>query len=258
MHRIYSFIIALILLSNCISATTISFEKTGVKVVHKRIVKEVKTYLGYPYIWGDTGSKGFDCSGLVFRVFSDIVRLVLPREVEALKKEGTMVKEDLVSSDLVFFDTSGKGKATHVGIYIGENKFIHSASAGRKQGVIVSSLTEKYYKIRYLGARRLIKTGFPCVKIEINDKKSVKAIYPGELLPNIPVYLSITNVLHKPVFIEVIAFRDKKPRIVKRMQLPDKGDPTVLSFVPDQGRWSVMVKGKDDKKLALIALFHDK
>jgi hypothetical protein len=235
-----------------VSATNISYEHTGVGDVQKRIIVEAKSYLGVPYVWGGTTSKGFDCSGLVFRVFSDVVDRPLPREVESLRKEGEKVTGDLAPADLVFFDTSGRGKATHVGIYIGDNTFIHAASAGRRKGIIISALSENYYKKRYLGARRLLETGFPMVKIIINDRKVVQSGYPGELLPGIPVYFSVTGTSGESGFIEITAYRNKKAVIERRVRLTDGGEPSVLWFIPDKGEWSVIVKNTEDKKIAHI------
>ncbi|MBN2444739.1 MAG: C40 family peptidase [Spirochaetales bacterium] len=254
MHS-FSFILFIVLcFCPFLDATTINFEQTGVKVVQKKIVKEAKTYLGSPYVWGDTGSKGFDCSGLVFRVFSDLINTPLPRQVESLKLAGHKITEGLTLADLVFFDTSGGGKATHVGIYIGENKFIHAASAGKKRGVIISSLTENYYKKRYLGARRFITRGFPLIKVDIDDGKYITSAYPEELSPGMPVYISVTSSFKKTTSIEIFGIRNKKEKIYKRMQLSQKSKPTVLWFIPDNEKWSIMIRKNNKEKCALITL----
>ncbi|MBN2532797.1 MAG: C40 family peptidase [Spirochaetales bacterium] len=255
MRAIFLSGLLLIFIISGISATTITFEQTGTGVAQKRIVEEAKSYLGVPYVWGGTTSKGLDCSGLVFRVFSDILNRSLSRNVESLKKEGKKVKGDLLPADLVFFDTSGGGYATHVGIYIGASTFIHAASAGRKTGIIISALTEKYYKERYLGAGRLLDAGFPLVKIDIDNRKTVQSGYPGELSPGIPVYFSVTGSYMSSDFIEFIAYRDKKAVIEKRIRLSEGETPAVLWFIPDKGRWSVMFKSTDNKKIAKIVFY---
>jgi hypothetical protein len=117
------------------------------------IVPASKKYIGVPYQWGGTTAKGFDCSGFVRHVYKTI-GVNVPRTTSEMYKTGTSIKkEDLRVGDLVFFNTSGKG-VSHAGIYIGENKFIHSSSS---KGVTVSSLNDPYYwKKRYIGARRVL------------------------------------------------------------------------------------------------------
>jgi hypothetical protein len=256
MRRIVTAGFLLVFFMSGISATTISLEQTGTGVVQKQIITEAKSYLGAPYRWGGTTAKGFDCSGLVFRVFSDILNRALPREVESLRKEGQRIEGNLLPADLVFFDTSGHGKATHVGIYIGNSRFIHAASAGRKQGIITSALSETYYKKRYLGARRLIETGFPMVKISFDNMKTpVQSGYQDILYPGIPLYFSLSGTSTATGFIEVTAYKNRKAVMEKRIRLAADGDPAVLWFIPDQGEWSVVVRNTDNKKIAQILFF---
>ncbi|HKX19714.1 MAG TPA: C40 family peptidase [bacterium] len=107
-------------------------------------------YLGRPYQWSGLGQRGFDCSGLVVRVFTTF-GVIVPHSSVAQFRAGTAVPLALLGpGDLVFFHTYTSGPS-HVGIYLGAGRFIH-ASASR--GVMVSSLSEPYYRSRYLGARR--------------------------------------------------------------------------------------------------------
>ena len=107
--------------------------------------------LGKPYEWSGTGGRGFDCSGLVAHVFASLGR-PLPHSSFAQYEAGTGVAwEDLAPGDLVFFRTYSLG-ASHVGIYIGDSRFIHSSYS---RGVIVSSLEEPYFRGRFIGGRRL-------------------------------------------------------------------------------------------------------
>ncbi len=110
------------------------------------------SYRGAPYRWGGTRSSGFDCSGFVQHVFSKI-GIKLKRSSREQFTQGTPVsREDLKPGDLVFFNTNGCG-ISHVGIYLGDGKFVHSSS-GKRQ-VRVDSLDEGYYHNRYVGARRI-------------------------------------------------------------------------------------------------------
>ena len=78
--------------------------------------------------------------------------LELPRSSRQQWKAGRPVyQEELLKGDLVFFATTGGERVSHVGIYIGNNKFLHAPSSGRK--IRISSMSNKYYKFRYLGAR---------------------------------------------------------------------------------------------------------
>jgi cell wall-associated NlpC family hydrolase len=111
-------------------------------------------YLGVTYRYGGTtASSGLDCSGFVQIVFAEL-GLKLPRTSALQFQAGIEVaREDLTEGDLVFFDTTGRG-VSHVGIYLKDNQFIHAASNPGK--VTISSLSEKYWQPKYLGARRVL------------------------------------------------------------------------------------------------------
>ncbi|EES73371.1 C40 family peptidase [Paenibacillus sp. MB22_1] len=117
-----------------------------------KLENEVDKVVGTPYLYGGTTVAGFDCSGFILYIF-DKFKLDLPRTSKSQAKEGTPVDQDnLRAGDLVFFNTDGKG-ISHAGIYIGDNKFAHSSSS---KGVRISSLSESYYKNRYVTARRVV------------------------------------------------------------------------------------------------------
>lgn len=108
-------------------------------------------YIGVPYVYGGTTAKGFDCSGYTQHVFKQL-GITLKRTAADQYKQGTYVsKSNLKVGDLVFFNTTGR-TASHVGIYIGNNKFAH---AGSSTGVTVASLSTSYWAKRYDGARRI-------------------------------------------------------------------------------------------------------
>jgi cell wall-associated NlpC family hydrolase len=120
--------------------------------LRKEIVKTANQFIGVRYRWGGQSSDtGFDCSGLTMVVYR-LNGLELPRSSRQQWKAGRPVYlKQLLKGDLVFFATTGGGRVSHVGIYIGNNKFLHAPSSGRKIGI--SSMSNKYYKSRYLGAR---------------------------------------------------------------------------------------------------------
>ena len=118
-----------------------------------KIVSTAKSYLGYAYVWGGTSpSSGFDCSGFTRYVFAQL-GYSLSRTAAQQLGNGTSVTE-LRAGDLVFFNNtySTSAAASHVGIYIGNNQFIHAASGGVK----ITDLSDSFYASRYIGARRIV------------------------------------------------------------------------------------------------------
>ena len=102
---------------------------------------------------GSTPENGLDCSGFVRLVFKDAVGAELPRTSAEISKVGEKIEvKDLQPGDLVFYNTLRRG-FSHVGIYLGDNKFIHSPSAGGQ--VRIESMDLSYWKQRFNGARRI-------------------------------------------------------------------------------------------------------
>lgn len=112
------------------------------------------SYLGVPYRFGGMSPRtGFDCSGLVNYVFRQAFGLSLPRSAREIARTGVAVaRGELKPGDLVFFNTRGFSNS-HVGIYIGDSKFVHAPnSRGR---VRIDDMDNTYYRTRYNGARRI-------------------------------------------------------------------------------------------------------
>ena len=118
----------------------------------EKIVATAKQYIGVPYVWGGTTPSGFDCSGLVQYVFKKHGILLLRTTSQQYGQGKSVAKANLKLGDLVFFNTSGSG-VSHVGIYIGNDRFIHASSSN---GVMISSMSNSYWSARYLGARRVL------------------------------------------------------------------------------------------------------
>jgi cell wall-associated NlpC family hydrolase len=112
-------------------------------------------FLGVPYKrGGTTAESGFDCSGLVRAIYQNTIGLVLPRRAnEQAAATEKIDKKDLQPGDLVFFNTM-KRAFSHVGIYVGEGKFIHSPKPGAK--VRVEDMGQNYWQRRFDGARRVL------------------------------------------------------------------------------------------------------
>lgn len=121
-----------------------------------KIVEKAKEYLGTRYIYGGTTPRGFDCSGLTYYVF-DQFGYTLNRTAAGQASQGVFVsKAELAIGDLVMFaGVNGKGTISHVGIYVGNNQFIHSTRPGST--VQITSLSSSYYAERYATARRIIR-----------------------------------------------------------------------------------------------------
>jgi cell wall-associated NlpC family hydrolase len=134
----------------------LGYDTDGVSPKSQRIIELAKKELGKRYVWGAAGKNAFDCSGLTSYVCKQN-GIKLPRRAIEQSKVGLFVPRDqLQPGDLVFFDTSKqrRGYVNHVGIYIGNGKFIHASSAKKK--VIITSLDKPFYKSRYKGARRVV------------------------------------------------------------------------------------------------------
>ena len=118
------------------------------------IVDAGKKYMGVPYVWGGTSTSGFDCSGFVYYVYKEC-GYSINRTAASIYENGTYVeKSQLQVGDTVHF-TSGSGNSIgHVGIYIGNNQFIHASSGSGS--VVISDLGSNYYLNHYHGARRII------------------------------------------------------------------------------------------------------
>lgn len=118
-----------------------------------RIIRVAKKMLSVPYVWGGTSITGFDCSGFVRMVFG-LFNLDLPRSAREQYEQGRNVdRGELSIGDLVFFQTYAK-YPSHVGIYLGDNRFIHASSGARK--VNITSMDHPYYVKRYIGAKRVL------------------------------------------------------------------------------------------------------
>lgn len=120
------------------------------------ILQRALSLIGTPYRWGgNTPDAGFDCSGLVKFVFGAALGLDLPRVSREMANSGQRVdREQLNAGDLVFFGRNGR-RIDHVGIYIGEGRFVHAPRTGRD--VSVSSMDAGYWAQRFQVARRVLE-----------------------------------------------------------------------------------------------------
>ncbi|MDO5610115.1 MAG: C40 family peptidase [Pseudomonadota bacterium] len=128
---------------------------SGLAMQANSVLMRAISLVGTPYLWGgNTPESGFDCSGLVNYVFSDMLNLRLPRtsrELAALSAPAVDTGA-LATGDLVFF--ANAGTVTHVGIYVGDGRFIHAPRTGGT--VRMEQLDGRYWQARYAGARRVL------------------------------------------------------------------------------------------------------
>jgi cell wall-associated NlpC family hydrolase len=109
----------------------------------QKLISCMASWLGVPYKYSGETRQGTDCSGMVMAIYKEVYKKDLFRSsMEQMKNVTLIKKEELKTGDLVFFKIGGD-KVTHVGIYIGENKFIHAST---QRGVVINSLEEEYFK----------------------------------------------------------------------------------------------------------------
>lgn len=136
-----------------INPTPVSFVDRATASVQD-VLDQAVEMLGIPYRRGGSSPEtGFDCSGFVTHVFHEGLGLILPRTSKELSKTGEAVEEDrLQPGDLVFFNTMRRA-FSHVGIYLGNNQFVHAPRAGGR--IRIEDLRDNYWKNRFNGARRI-------------------------------------------------------------------------------------------------------
>ena len=119
----------------------------------QQVVDFAKKFLGTPYKWGGTTPAGFDCSGFVYYVYNSL-GYKMPRMINDMNRQGTYVaKANLKPGDVVIFQNTYASGLSHVGIYVGDGKFIHSPNS--RSVVSYADLNSTYYTNHYYSARRI-------------------------------------------------------------------------------------------------------
>ncbi len=138
-------IAGLLLASGCASTPKPS------TALHQEASDVAASMAGKPYRYGGSSPQGFDCSGLVHFSFKR-AGLDVPRSTETQRQQSHRItRADLARGDLVFFDQQGKN-SSHVGIYLGHNRFVHAPSSGKR--VRVDTLTDSYWRQHLVDTRR--------------------------------------------------------------------------------------------------------
>jgi cell wall-associated NlpC family hydrolase len=152
-------LLSLLLLGACASTkNNVQAHEAGSTAIVKKLTSYAWSLIGVPYKSGGNSPKtGFDCSGFVGHVFQHTASVSLPHEAQQISRHGLKVQSSqLREGDLVFYDTNDQAYS-HVGIYLGNDRFIHAPSNGGS--VRVEDMKLDYWRKHYNGARRITLSG---------------------------------------------------------------------------------------------------
>ncbi|OIN51899.1 hypothetical protein BLL37_19085 [Pseudomonas azotoformans] len=124
------------------------------------VIDRAHQLLGTPYKWGGTSAdQGFDCSSFLVYLFKTQANIQIPRTTVAMHRSTapSIKRNALKPGDAVFFKGNGRGRVSHVGLYIGEGKFIHSPRTGKS--IRIDSLSNSYWNRNYTTAKRFHSAG---------------------------------------------------------------------------------------------------
>ncbi len=187
--RAFAAVLLLSLASAPLQAQQVAMKTADEKSQRTLFMQAAREYLGTPYRTGGTDRSGMDCSGLVYRAALDGLGAEVPRTARSLAAAAERIDDGaLEGGDLVFFNTTGT--ISHVGIYLGGGTFIHSASDGPRTGVIVSSLSEAYWKRTYVFAGRILSP--EGIKIPTEPGETAPAVNPFPFTGNLGFRINTT------------------------------------------------------------------
>lgn len=149
-------LLSLLLLAACASTRdNVQTHEAGSPAIVRKLTSYADSLIGTPYKYGGHSPKsGFDCSGFVDYVFRHSAHVSLPHNAQKISRHGLAVQmSQLREGDLVFYDTNNQA-FSHVGIYLGNNRFIHAPSSGGR--VRTENMHEAYWEKHYNGARRIV------------------------------------------------------------------------------------------------------
>ncbi|MDA3839139.1 MAG: C40 family peptidase [Candidatus Delongbacteria bacterium] len=161
LNKITFLIITSMLMLSCTSVSSHQLKKPANQQLTQQRIEESKViekfigkHYGAKYVMGATGPNTFDCSGLMLTLFREIYKVQLPRTSMKQYYAGRHIsKSELSYGDLVFFNTNGRG-VSHVGVYLEDGKFGHASTS---RGVMISNLSDYYFKNKFVAARRVLK-----------------------------------------------------------------------------------------------------
>lgn len=151
-------ILAVLWLGACASTPAVQYRAQPQQIAYvgnpkARLSQHYNTWAGTPHQMGGLSRRGIDCSGFVYVTYRDVFGIQLPRSTDRLSDIGEEVSlDDVRSGDLLIFKTGFKQR--HVGIYLGQGRFIHASSS---RGVMSSSIDSEYWSDAYRGSRRVLE-----------------------------------------------------------------------------------------------------
>ena len=161
--NIRKFFLVCFVFVNSIALFAQSMTAAEAQVAREKFVAGLKAQLGLPYEYGAAGPDSFDCSGLIYYVAKETINVKLPRTAKAIYNEVRIIPDEKKEiGDLLFFRTMGSSTISHVGVYIGDNKFISALSDSLDedgQGVSYSQLNSSYWKEKYAGVGQFLPSG---------------------------------------------------------------------------------------------------
>lgn len=156
---------------NIANAASPTVQLERISGLASEIVKEARTWIGTPYIYGGHSRKGTDCSGMVMEVFKKVTNIKLPRSAQEQQQYCSETsRERLNPGDLIFFSPSKNSRVSHVGIYIGNNRMIHASSS---RGVIESNIYENWFVQHYHSSGFILR---PSSEPTIQPNSEIQAI----------------------------------------------------------------------------------
>lgn len=160
---IRKFFLFCVVFFNSISLFAQTMTAAEAQVAREKFVAGMKKQLGMPYEYGAVGPDSFDCSGLIYYVAKETLNIQLPRTSKAIYNEVRIIPDEKKEiGDILFFRTMGSTTISHVGVYIGDNKFISALSDSLDedgQGVAYSQLNSSYWKEKYVGVGQFLPSG---------------------------------------------------------------------------------------------------
>jgi cell wall-associated NlpC family hydrolase len=160
------FCLAIVSLSLAISSASANLQPRSTFTVPVKeasindVIDRAHELLGTPYKWGGSSAEqGFDCSSFLVYLFKTQANIQIPRTTVAMHRSTapTIQRRALKPGDAVFFKGNGRGQVSHVGLYIGEGKFIHSPRTGKS--IRIDSLSNSYWNKHYTTAKRFHTAG---------------------------------------------------------------------------------------------------
>jgi hypothetical protein len=213
-----------------------------------RAVGRALNYIGTPYRPGGTDSDGIDSSGLVYLSFQDILGFTLPRRTEELYRSGVAPDGPLTPGDLIFFGTTDS--PSHVGIYLEDYFFIHSASEGPATGVIVSSLKDPYYQSRYVGVKRVLDWSMPIFEI-LPGKSPTSTVHTRKIYKGTPLGFRINSPYDFRTTWSLSLIANNENFIKKRMALKPRGTG-FFWYYTQPGRWTALIQDGEGNTLVSL------